>query len=419
MRDPLAFLRSLRAHGDIVRVNLGNHPVYFLTSPALVHEILVTQAGNFARGRIYDRTRALFGNGLATSDGTFHRQQRRLVQPVFHRPRIEGYIEVMSRDAQALAQSWRPDQLVAVDEAMYELTLKTTVGALFTSDLGRTAADEIHRLMPIIMKGIPLRMITPKLMDRWPIPTNRRFDAAARRLRRLVHDVIAAHPADGPTDTDLLSVLLSAGATHALSDDQICDEVISILLAGTETPASTLAWALHELATHPDIERRLHTEIDTVVGTRPVEHSDLAKLDFTRQVLTEVLRLHAVLLFTRRATTDTELGGTRIPAGTEIAYSPYALHRDPDLYPQPTRFDPDRLHPDQAAKASRAAFQPFSAGRHKCIGDNFAWAQMLATVATIAARWRLRPADERAVREIPAVVPRPKSLPMIVTPRSG
>jgi cytochrome P450 len=403
-RNPLRFLESLRTVGDIVRVDLGNWPVYVLTSPELVREALTGRAASLARGRIYDRARSLFGNGLATSDGALHHRQRRLIQPAFHRARIAGYADIMCHHAAELAAGWQPGQRIDVDTAMHDLTMRTVVSALFSADLG-PAATEVRQLMPVVMKGIATRMVTPKRLDNWPIPANRRFDLAAARLRHIVSTVIAAYRADGCERDDLLSML----SATTMTDEQVCDEVISLLMAGTETPGLTLAWTFHELAAHPDAERRLHAELDTVIGDRPVTHDDLPRLTYTSQILNEALRLHSVLLFTRRATATTNLGGVVIPPGTEVAYSPYALHRDPRVYGCPARFDPDR--------SSTRLFAPFGAGHHKCIGDFFAMTEMQITLATIAGRWRLRPAPGHRVREVIAEVPRPNALPMVVERR--
>ncbi|MCP3800816.1 cytochrome P450 [Allokutzneria sp. A3M-2-11 16] len=389
-RGPLDFLVALRESGDIVRVDLGPKPVYFLTAPRL-HRQALTSPG-FSRGRIYERARTLFGNGLATSDGALHLRQRRLVQPLFHRAHVESYFGMMLAQARALSDSWSHGQVVAVDRAMSDLMLKIVVTALTSRDIGRSAAAEIHRLMPVIMKGIALRMITP---------VHPRFDAAADRLRALVGELILGYRASSGEGSDLLAMLVAAD----MSDEQICDEVVSLLMAGTETPSSTLAWIFHELAQHPSVEQRLHAEVDSA----PVTLSTLGQLEYTRRVVTEALRLHPTLLFTLRATQDVSLGGVQFPAGVEVAYSPYALHRDPSLYPSPLHFDPDRSVPD--------VFSPFNFGVHKCVGEHFALAEMMVTVATVAARWSLRPCGP--VREVLAIVPRPRSLPMRAVARVG
>jgi cytochrome P450 len=418
---PLRFLGSLGRVGGIVRVDLGSWPVYVLTTPALVREALTTRSATLSRGRIYDRASVLFGTGLATSTGEFHQRQRRLVQPAFHHRRIAGYAAVMRRCAAELAGSWQPGQRVAVDVAMHDLTLRTVVGTLFSAELSQSAAAEVQRLMPVVMKGIAVRMIMPRRLDGWPIPVNRRFDAASARLRRVVGEVVAAYQADQRDRDDLLSVLLAArdaesGAT--MTDAQVCDEVVSLLMAGTETPGNTLAWTFHEIARHPEVESRLHTEIDALGADQALDVDAAAKLAYTSQVLNEVLRLHPVLLFTRRATAPTQLGGVSIPTGAEIAYSPYALHRSPCLYPEPMTFDPDRWLPERSANIPPQTFSPFGSGHHKCIGDAYAWAEMSIVLATIARRWRLRPIGGHRVREIIAEVPRPNALPMVVEPRA-
>lgn len=398
----------------------GAGPVYFLTSPRLVREVLVSQANKFDRGRIYDRARPLFGNGLATSDGEFHRKQRRRVQPAFHREHVGGYSDVMSRCSLELADSWHPGQVIEADREMHKLTLKIVAEILFSGNLTPARAEEVHRHTDVVMRGITLRMITPKILNRRPFP--QRFDTAAEGLKNLTDRIILEQRRGGDT-RNVLAMLLSAHdadrAEVPMSDDQVRDEVISILLAGSETPGTTLSWAMHELSRHSTVEQRLHQEIDAVVGTRPVRPEDVPQLEYTGRVLNEVLRLHPALLFTRRATTAAELDGVGIPSGTEVAYSPYALNRDPALYAEPGKFDPDRWLPHRAAHIPPGMFIPFSAGRHKCLGDAFAWNELIIALATICARWRLRPADRTPVRAVPSAVPRPHALRMITIPRAG
>lgn len=419
-RDPFRFVESLRAVGDIVRIDLGNWPVYMLTTPELVREALITRSDSLARGRIYERARTLFGDGLATSEGTLHRQRRRLVQPAFHQQRIADYTEAMRRHTDALVASWKPGQQVAIDRVMHELTLRIVADALFSADLDSTSVAEVEQHVPIIMSGIAYRMVTPKYLDRWPIPSNRRFDIAAARLRQVVEELIVARRRSDHDREDLLAMLLAArdaDSGEAMSDTQVCDEVISLLIAGTETPAITLSWAFHALDSHPEVEQRLHSEIDTVIGESPICKHTITELEYSGRILNEILRLHPVLVFTRRAITQTVLGGLRIPPGTEVAYSPYALHRDPGIYLEPTRFDPDRWLPDRAVYLPPRTFNPFGAGHHRCIGDTFAWTELHIVMATIARRWRLHLAEGHRVRQVIAEVPRPNTLPMIVQPR--
>ncbi|MGK5632403.1 cytochrome P450 [Streptomyces sp. URMC 123] len=420
-RRPLRFLESLHTRGDIVRVDLGTRPVYFVTSPEQVREVMVVRARSFDRGRHADRVRQLFGNGLATSDGAFHQRQRRLVQPAFHRARVADWTGVMERRAREMVDSWRPGQVVPVHRAVGDLVLATFAEAMFASELGRPAVEEMRRSVPVIMRDAVTRAVMPQALDSLPIPVNRRFDAAAARLRHEFDQVIARYRASGADHGDLLSLLLAArdaDTGEAMSPEQVRDELVTITVAATETTSAALAWVLHELGRHPEVDRRLHTEISAAVGDGPVRHAAVAGLEYAPRVLNEALRLHAIPLSMRRAREPVELAGLRVPGGSEVAFSIYALHRHPRLYPEPHRFDPDRWLPERAGRLPRGSFIPFGEGGRKCLGDAFAWAELTVALATVVARWRLVPVGGRAVREIRSVsIPRPSALPMIATPR--
>ncbi|WP_455360046.1 cytochrome P450 [Streptomyces sp. SYSU K21746] len=420
-RQPLGFLKSLRQAGDLVRVDLGTMPVYVVTSAALVREVTVTQARSFEKGRLYDRVRPLVGNGLATAGGEAHRKHRRLIQPIFHQARIADYAHTMSSHARALADSWTPGQHIAVEKVMGEFAIETLAATMFSTDIGQPAVEAVRRDLPVILKNMLVRAASPKLLDRLPIRPNRDFDAAAQSMRQVIDHVIATTRRSGQTDqADLLSVLLDArdaDTGEALTDEEVRDELVTILFAGTETIASTLAWALHEIAGAPEVEKQLMAEVDEVVGTRPVTIDDIPRLVGIRRVLDEVIRLHGVTLLMRRTTEPVELGGFSIPAGTEVAFSLYALHRDPALYVDPDRFDPDRWLPERRGDLPREAFVPFGSGNRKCIGDAFAWTEATIALATILARWQLRPIPGRTPKEAASAMAHPDHVPMEVVPR--
>ncbi|MFD3330054.1 cytochrome P450 [Streptomyces sp. NPDC058701] len=415
-REPIAFLESLRDHGGVVRLDIGTWPVHVLTTPDHVHTVLVQQAQKFGRGRVFDRLRPMFGNGLVTTDGDFHRKQRRMIQPAFHRHHIAEYAEVMGRQAEAMTSSWTAGREVSMITETRRYALSSVAEMIFSGDLSRPAVDEVHRSLPVVLEGMLVRAVMPKSLDRLPIPLNRRFDAAAARLRAIIDQVIAQYGAEGQDRGDLLSLLLSSTdpeTGETMAAEQVRDEVIAIMFAGTETSATTLAWIFHELGRHPEVEKRLHDEVDAVVGDGPVRPADLCRLTYTNNVFQEALRLHSPLLFTRRSLVPLTLGGVSIPAGAELGYSPYALHRDPALFPDPTVFDPDRWQGDGGDRPRDHRYVPFGAGQHKCIGDSFAVAEILTAVASVATRWRLAPAPGITVREVPAGIPQPSELPMI------
>ncbi|MFE7558391.1 cytochrome P450 [Kitasatospora sp. NPDC057500] len=418
-RETLPFLRSLHAAGDLVRVDIGPLPVYFVTTPGLFHQVLVKDAHSFARGRFFARTRRLLGDGLATSDGENHHRQRRLMQPLFHQSRMPYYASVMTRHLQALTDSWRPGLEVRVEEEMMNTAIGIIADAMVSCDLGPEAAAEIRHCMPVLDRTIVTRALMPRWLDNVPIPMNRRFDSAADRMRRTTDRLIAEHHSADAHD-DLLSWLLTAhdSATgKRMSDLQVRDEITTILGAGSVTTAHTMAWVFHELARYPEVERRLHAELADVLGGRPATYADIPDLEYTGRLIQEVQRMYSPPLGTRRALTALRIDGVRIPPDTEVGFSLYALHRDPRLYAQPDRFDPDRWLPERSRQLPRGAFIPFAAGYHRCIGEFFARTEMALTVAHIATHWRLRPVPGHRVRPVAALVPRPDRLPMTVLAR--
>nr|WP_279580348.1 cytochrome P450 [Fodinicola feengrottensis] len=305
---------------------------------------------------------------------------------------------------------------------MGELALSVTATALFRAEIGKQAVQEVHRWLPVIVAGLLPRVVAPDGWERVPTPGNRRFTEARRRLRAIVEDVIESYRVSaGNQRDDLLSALLTArydDTGEPMSAEQLRDEVITILMSGTETTASALSWMFHQLAENPEVERRMHAELDTVLAGRAVTHADIERrLDYTGQVLRETLRRHSPLWFVMRRTTGpVDLAGVRIPVGSQVIYSLAALHRDPAVFAAPMVFDPDRWAPGRPVP-DRQAFQPFSSGRHKCIGESFAWAEMTIAAATVAARWRLRPVPGRRIRERTLATLRPSTLLMIAEPR--
>ncbi|MEU9106105.1 cytochrome P450 [Streptomyces xanthophaeus] len=422
-RDPLGFLSSLRDHGDLVRVDLGTMPMYVVTTPGLVHEVTVEQAGRFEKGRFFDRLRPLAGNGLANSGGELHRRHRRMIQPMFSRDRIAGYSEIMSSSARELVDSWKPGDVIDLEPAMAGYAVETLSRTLFSTEIGRPAVDAVRRHLPVLLTNLLVRAASPKILDRLPIRANRDFDRAAASLRTVIDEVVSASRAAGHTDRDdLLSLLLAAqdpDSGTTLSDEAVRDELSTILFAGAETTAATLAWTFHELAGRPDVEAELVAEVRRVVGDGPVTALHVPQLTGIRRVIDEVIRLHGVTLLMRRTTEPVVLAGVTLPRGTEVAFSLYALHRDPALYEDADVFDPDRWLPErQAAGPGRRAYVPFGAGSRKCIGDAFVWTEATIAIATVLDRWKLVPVAGHAPREVASAVAHADSIPMTVVART-
>ena len=420
LRKRQEFTASLRSRGDIVRIDIGTMRTYFVTSPRLVHELLVTQGSAFRKGALFDKFRPFFGNGLATSNGAFHRRQRRMVRPAFARERIAGYTETMARAATELTAGWRPGQVRVVEEDAQALAVTIVGEALFSTELGRRAIEEVRRSIFTVLKHGMVRALSPSFVEKLPLRGNREFDAAIARMRAIVLDVVRGWRADAADHGDLLSMLLLAQDAdgEGMSDDQVHDEVMTLLVGGIETTALALAWTFHELSRNPDVEARVHSEVDDVLAGRTPTYADVEKLVYLNQVVNEVLRMYPIWFLMRRALAPVELGGVELPEGAEVIFSPHALHHDPASFPDPHRFDPDRWTPSRAAAVPQGAFIPFGAGVRQCVGNLFAQAEIVVTVATVAAKWRLVPVPDKPVRVKFTSAAYPHGLLMTAVPRS-
>lgn len=408
LRKRFEFTTNLRGQGDLVEIYLGPMRTLFVTSPQLMHQVLVTDAPKFHKGRMFDKFRPFIGNGLAMSNGTFHLRQRRMVQPAFHRDRIAAYADIMVRATRDLMDDWRPDDVLRVEEDMQGLAVTIVGEALFSTEIGERAIDEARRSVFVIIKNGIVRAISPGFVEKLPIPANREFDAAIGRMRAIVHEVIASRRDDEADHGDLLSTLMLARDSETgepMTDQQVFDEVITLLTAGIETTALALAWVFHEIAANPEVERRVLAEVDDVLGGRPATFDDVPKLTYIGQVAQEVLRKYPLWLLMRRAAQEVDLGGVRLAPGTEVILSPHAMHHNPEHFADPGRFDPDRWTPDRARQVPKGAFVPFGGGVHQCIGNHFALTEIALVVATVCARHRLVPVQPVRTRFTNAVYP--------------
>ncbi|GAA3923311.1 cytochrome P450 [Amorphoplanes auranticolor] len=410
MRDRLAFLRRLHHYGDLVRVHIGPWRALVVTSAELTGEMLVADRVFDKGGYLFDRIRETGGNGLVSCPHRDHRRQRRLVQPAFHRDRLPGYLRMMSRQIDVVLAGWRDGETVDVRTDMQAITART----LLPRGLPPAVMEQMFTDMHVILAGVTWRAIVPKRLDRVPTPANRRYRRAQERLRAIVAGLVAEHRSRETDHDDLLSGLLSSYDPDGLTEDEIHDQVLTFLLAGTETTANVVSWALHLLAGHPDIERRLRAEAVEVVGDGEVTVADLSRLAVCRQVVLETMRLYPPVPFLTRLTTeDTELGGHPVPAGTTIAYSPYAVQRQAAHFPDPDDFRPGRWaeHADPL-RPPRGPFLAFGGGARRCVGDVLGLAEATLMVSAIVRRWSLRPVPGPPVRPAVSLVLTPRALRM-------
>ena len=414
IRRPVDFVSSLRRYGDVVRIFLGPVPVYFVTDARLVHQMLTTDAEKYTRGRVFDKARRFFGESVAIVSGQQHRTTRRMLQPAFAMNRMPHYLAAMNHAVAEQTATWRAGDRIAVEEQMHLLSATLLARPLFGDLLTDAEVRDICRCANIVMRGAYIRTVLPSAFDALPLRTNHEFSQAIARLQAIMRRLIQTYRLQALDNGDLLSLLL---ATDGLTDQQICDEIITIMVGGLGNTAAALAWTFYELANDPAAETRLHDEVDTVLGDQPVGTDELSRLTFTARCVNEAVRPRGVWLLIRRTLVPVVLGDVHMPAGTEVMYSLTALHRDPRFFPDPTSFKPDRLLPDAARMLPRHTYIPFGAGAHKCIGEHFGTTATTLTIATIARNWRLRLIPGQRTREVVDATVRPHRLLMTLERR--
>lgn len=402
LRDPLAFIMSLSEYRSMVRVRLGPSTAVMICDPALTRQVFLNDRVFDKGGPIYDRISEVIGDGLSTCSYTLHRRQRRLCQPSFHPTRLAGYGVVFARAAQLKAGSWHDGDVLDVTQEMMTLTTRATMETMFSGSLSEETMRRSLADTATIVSAFFRRMMTPPLLRRLPTPRKRRYDHARNRLSATIAEIIAERRADPTDHADLLSALVGAvdeeseDGKKQLNDTELADEALTFFLGGMETTAITLAWALNLLATHPDVQRRLQAETDSVLAGGQLDPAHLPSLGLAARVVTEALRLYPpAWMMTRTLREDAELGGVRLKGGSILVLSPYLLHRRPDLYTEPDRFDPDRW---LGAQPDRATYLPFGAGPRKCIGDQFALNEAILALTAIVARWEVSPVDDEPFR---------------------
>ncbi|MFD9061158.1 cytochrome P450 [Kitasatospora purpeofusca] len=390
LRDPLAFVTSLPNYGDLVEIRLGPQKVHAICHPDLLQQVITDDRTFDKGGPLFERLRDFMGNGLATCPHADHRRQRRLVQPAFSRSRLTPYGTVMTRELGSMLEGWRDGAVIDAFPAFSAFTLRTVSRSLFAADLGQDRIETIQQSFVDAFSGALPRMFVPKALQRLPLPGNRRYLNASRTLTATVGGVIAQYRQSVTGHGDLLSVLLAARDEdgNGLSDAEVRDQVVTLLVAGSETTAAVMSWAVAELATHPDAARRLRKETDYVLAGRTATWDDLPHLPYTACVVNEVLRRYpAGWMITRTTSSETQLAGLTLPPGSTVGFSPLILQTRPDYYRMPERFNPDRWLPHATLDMPRIAFAPFGGGARKCIGDAFAVAETTLALASIAARW--------------------------------
>ncbi len=397
---------------------------FLVNKPDYIEHVLLTNQANYRKSDFLRRMLGpLLGQGLLISEGELWRHQRRLAAPAFHARRIAEFVATMASCTEAMLGRWRTiPQPFDVATEMMALTLDVIARTMFSAEVSRDVAA-VRRLMDVVVR---LRV---SLLDLFGLPQwlprfqPKEFRRAIAEFDTLMAGLIAARRAGAADHGDLLDMLLAARDAETgqrLSDRALRDEALTIFVAGHETTANALSWVWYLLARHPEAEARLHEEVDRVLGGRKPCYADLARLEWTRMVIDEAIRLYPPAHAISRTTIgEDRIGGVRIPPGSNISISMYATHRNPNLWRDPERFDPERFTPDAIARRHRFAYLPFGGGPRICIGSGFAIAEAQVIIAMVAQRYRLRLVPDHVVEPIALITLRPRNgVPVTIEPRA-
>jgi len=409
-------LQIARLYGGIVRYPVGPLAVYLVTDPDGVRQVLQDNNKNYSKATFqYKLLSSITGQGLLTSDGELWLKQRRLAQPAFHRQRVAAFDTIMTGAIARMLDRWegfaQRGEPIDVAAEMMHVALQIVARAMFGAEVG-DEADELAQATLVVLDFIVARARSFGMMPTFlPTAGNRRYAQAMKILDGAVQGAMDQRRSLGPAD-DLLSMLMAAQDAetgHRMTDENLRDEVMTMLIAGHETVASALAWAWYLLSEHPETESRLHVEVDTVLGGRIPDASDLPKLSYTDMVFSESLRLYPpAWIITRKALTEDFIEGYRIPANALVVTSPYVTHRMESYWPEPGAFRPERFTAEQSALRPRFAYYPYGGGPRLCIGNNFAQVEAAFVLSMVAQRFTLRMVPEHPVEVEPGVTLRAK-----------
>ncbi|MEV6623171.1 cytochrome P450 [Amycolatopsis sp. NPDC051114] len=387
-------------YGDVVRIAIGPKAMYLVNHPDLAKHVLADNAANYHKGIGLQEARRALGDGLLTSDGDTWKTQRRTIQPVFQPKRISRQAAVVASEVDAVIKRLAGhDGPVEILHEMTGLTLGVLGKTLLDAELG--GYETLGHSFEAVQDQAMFEAVTLSMVPQWvPLKKQVEFRTAREDLRRIADELVEQRLAN-PVENgeDVLSRLIASGSAAGASRERMRDELITLLLAGHETTASTLGWAFHLIDEHPEVAERLHAEAVDVLGDRLPEHEDLRKLTYTVAVVEEVMRLYPpVWLLPRIAQADDEIGGYHVPAGSDVVVVPYTLHRHPEFWTDPERFDPGRFDAaNPAGRPPRYAYIPFGAGPRFCIGNSLGVMEAVFVLAMAARDLELRKVPGKVV----------------------
>jgi len=410
--NPLPFLlQNMNDYGGIAHFRVFKYHFYQINDPDLIGQVLVKKAKSFHKSALYKKVLGEYlGNGLLISDGDFWKRQRKLSQPAFHTGRIHTYADTMVDYTLQLRDQWSDGEVVNIAEDMMRLTLFIVAKTLFHADVSKDAKEVGNALDVLLHQVIEASRRVVRLPDWVPTPQKFRKQHAIETLNTITMNIINERRASGEDTGDLLSMLLMVRDDDGvgMTDEEVRDEVLTLFLAGHETTANAITWSFYLLSQHPDVEARVVDEIQTVLGDRPPTLDDLRDLPYTLMVFKEAMRLYPpAWAFSRQAIEDVEIGDYTIPKKWDVLVVPYVVHRNPDIWDDPEKFDPERFSADNEKQIPRHAYLPFGGGARVCIGNSFALMEGHLVLATLLQHYKLE-LVQKTVEPEPLVTLRPK-----------
>ncbi|HVE58717.1 MAG TPA: cytochrome P450 [Pyrinomonadaceae bacterium] len=412
-KNPTDFLTRLSKLGDVSAFKVGKIPAFLINHPDLIRDLLVTNHSKFIKGRALQRAKGLLGEGLLTSEKEFHLRQRRMIQPAFHRSRINEYAKSMIEFGEKMSLSWRGGEFRDIDKEMMRLTLWIVGKTLFSTNV-EDSTSQVGTAMTTIVSMFNFMLLPfSEILEKLPLPPIKRLKKARKTLDDVIYKIIEMRRASGEDKGDLLSMLLLAQDEEtggAMTDKQVRDECLTLFLAGHETTANALTWTFYLLSQNPEAERKFHAELDSVLGDKPVTPEDYGKLKFTESVLAESMRLFPpAWTVGRLATEDHEFGGFQIPKKSLVLASQFVMHRDARFWENADEFVPERWEKLSIKEAgNKFIYFPFSKGIRSCIGEGFAWMEGVLLLAILGRKWKLSLAPEQKIALHPMITLRPK-----------
>ncbi|HYK86259.1 MAG TPA: cytochrome P450 [Ktedonobacteraceae bacterium] len=421
-RNPLQFVRDVqRTYKDMATVHIGGATIVLLFRPEHVRYVLTENPKNFTKAnrRGGPNLRAFLGDGLLTIEGDFHRQQRRLVQPAFHKKRVESYAGIMVQQAQDMLAEWQPGMELNIASAMQQLTLRIIGKTLFNIE-SRELIAKLGQAFTDVIEN-PARTLSGLRVLRNPFAGPNKSEEGKRILDDFIYKLIAERRTQGRDVGDVLSMLLAAqDEGNTMTDKQVHDQVLTFVAAGHETAQNTLSWTFYLLSKHPEVRDKLLTELHTVLAGRAPTVEDLPNLPYLEWVINESWRVFPpAWIQGRRATNAFDLDGHHFPAGTTVMFSQWVLHHEPELWGDPDNFRPERWDPARGEKerVPQWAYFPFGGGPRICIGMPFAQMETKLLLATILQHYAPRLVPGFPVVPKPRVTLRPKyGMRMILEP---